>query len=319
MTPSSQVKWTGPMAAGALGLGLALGGCNKAPTAQNAAAANAASDTATDTGASAESAQTPKAAPEWTTNSPPPPLPTDTQPPIPEQGYIWTPGYWAWSDQTNDYYWTNGSWVQPPQVGQLWTPGFWAFVAGRYLFHQGHWGPHVGFYGGVDYGQGYTGEGYQGGRWQGDTFVYNTSVNNFGAAQIAHQYSQPVAERGGSGRVSFNGAGGVVASPTAADRAAAQEPQVAPTLLQDARMKQAQTNPVGRAGVVAHAPARPAVVQAQSTRPTPVARPPAAAARPPAPAARPAPAPAPRAEARPAARPAPALRPCRGGETDGRR
>ena len=30
----------------------------------------------------------------------PPPLPVYDQPPIPGDGYIWTPGYWAWDDNT---------------------------------------------------------------------------------------------------------------------------------------------------------------------------------------------------------------------------
>jgi WXXGXW repeat (2 copies) len=30
----------------------------------------------------------------------PPPLPVYDQPPIPAPGYIWTPGYWAWNDDT---------------------------------------------------------------------------------------------------------------------------------------------------------------------------------------------------------------------------
>ncbi len=29
--------------------------------------------------------------------SPPPPLPAETQPPIPAYGHVWAPGYWAWN------------------------------------------------------------------------------------------------------------------------------------------------------------------------------------------------------------------------------
>ena len=54
------------------------------------------------------------------------------------------------------YYWVPGTWVQPPRVGVLWTPGYWGFVGGVYAFHAGYWGPHVGFYGGVNYGFGYA-------------------------------------------------------------------------------------------------------------------------------------------------------------------
>src|SRR5271166_6921760 len=65
---------------------------------------------------------------------PPPPLPEYDQPPIPEEGYTWTPGYWAWNNY--DYYWVPGVWVAPPQPGLLWTPGYWAFLGGVYAFHR---------------------------------------------------------------------------------------------------------------------------------------------------------------------------------------
>src|SRR5215470_14230824 len=93
----------------------------------------------------------------------PPALPVYVQPPIPAPGYIWTPGYWAWNGY--DYYWVPGTWVLPPELGLLWTPGYWGWSNGVYVFNEGYWGPHVGFYGGVAYGFGYTGVGYEGGYW----------------------------------------------------------------------------------------------------------------------------------------------------------
>src|SRR5579871_1298867 len=86
----------------------------------------------------------------------PPELPVYEQPAIPGPGYIWSPGYWAWDGQ--DYYWVPGTWVLAPEPGYLWTPGYWGYEDGVYLWHEGYWGPHVGFYGGVDYGFGYAGE-----------------------------------------------------------------------------------------------------------------------------------------------------------------
>ncbi len=86
----------------------------------------------------------------------PPELPVYDQPPIPDAGYIWTPGYWAWNEPVG-YYWVPGTWVQPPAVAVLWTPPYWAWLGGSYRFHDGYWGPHVGYYGGVDYGHGYGG------------------------------------------------------------------------------------------------------------------------------------------------------------------
>ena len=90
----------------------------------------------------------------------PPALPDYVQPPIPQVGFMWTPGYWGYA-QTG-YYWVPGTWVQPPAVGVLWTPPYWGWSNGVYAFNQGYWGPHVGFYGGVNYGYGYGGNGYDG-------------------------------------------------------------------------------------------------------------------------------------------------------------
>src|SRR6202451_4735931 len=93
----------------------------------------------------------------------PPALPVYDQPPIPGDGYIWTPGYWAWGDDIQDYYWVPGTWVQAPQPEYLWTPGYWGWAGGAFIWNAGYWGPHVGFYGGGDYGFGYGGGGFGGG------------------------------------------------------------------------------------------------------------------------------------------------------------
>ena len=51
----------------------------------------------------------------------PPALPVYAQPPAPGDGYLWTPGYWAWGP--DGYYWVPGVWVMPPRVGVLVDPG----------------------------------------------------------------------------------------------------------------------------------------------------------------------------------------------------
>src|SRR5882757_7148519 len=56
-------------------------------------------------------------------NIAPPALPVYEQPLCPGDGYIWTPGYWAYGDE--GYYWVPGTWVLAPQPGYLWTPGYW--------------------------------------------------------------------------------------------------------------------------------------------------------------------------------------------------
>jgi hypothetical protein len=151
----------------------------------------------------------------------PPPLPEDPQPVVPEEGYLWTPGYWYWGGAA--YVWVPGAWLQPPAVGLLWTPAYWSFAEGRYLFHPGYWGPHVGFYGGIDYGFGYFGSGYAGGHWVGHAFAYNSIVNHLNPSVVRNVYAAAVA---GPGRnlVSFNGGpGGTTAVATEQERHAAAE------------------------------------------------------------------------------------------------
>jgi WXXGXW repeat (2 copies) len=163
-------------------------------------------------------------------NIEPPVLPVYVQPPLPAPGYLWTPGYWAWDG--SDYYWVPGTWVQPPQSGLLWTPGYWGWTNGAYLWNGGYWGPQVGFYGGVNYGFGYTGSGYHGGYWHGGAFFYNRAVANFGGVHIMNVYSAPVPHTAVS-RVSFNGGqGGIHAQPSAGERAAMTAHHFAATSMQ---------------------------------------------------------------------------------------
>ena len=162
----------------------------------------------------------------------PPELPVYEQPLCPGEGYIWTPGYWAYGD--DDYYWVPGTWVLAPRVGVLWTPGYWGWGDGGYFWHGGYWGPHVGFYGGVNYGFGYVGVGYLGGRWEGGHFAYNRTVNNVNVSVIHNTYNTRITNNyNNSTRVSFNGGnGGVRAQETAQERQAAHEQHIQATGVQ---------------------------------------------------------------------------------------
>src|SRR5438067_2889330 len=156
----------------------------------------------------------------------PPAIPVYVQPPCPVEGYLWTPGYWAYAD--DDYYWVPGVWVAPPRVGVLWTPGYWGWNEGVYLFHAGYWGPHVGFYGGINYGFGYGGVGFVGGEWRGGAFYYNRYVTNVSVSSVTHVYNRSVIVNS-TATTSFNGGeGGVKAVPTAQEEAAAHETHTAP-------------------------------------------------------------------------------------------
>ena len=137
----------------------------------------------------------------------PPAIPVYEQPPCPEDGYIWTPGYWAWSDDDGDYYWVPGTWVPAPETGYLWTPPYWAWNDGAFVFYDGYWGPHIGFYGGINYGFGYFGDGFEGGRWDNGHFFYNRSVTNVNVTIVHNVYNTTVVNRSET-RISYNGGNG---------------------------------------------------------------------------------------------------------------
>src|SRR6266403_1757231 len=89
-----------------------------------------------------------------------------------------------------------------PVAGYIWTPGYW--------------GPSVGFYGGVNYGYGYTGDGYWGGRWNGNNFQYNTAVTRVNTNVVHNTYvNNSVNKQVNANRASFNGPNGVNAQETA--------------------------------------------------------------------------------------------------------
>ncbi|QMV18548.1 BcpO-related WXXGXW repeat protein [Granulicella sp. 5B5] len=203
----------------------------------------------------------------------PPPLPDYDQPPAPDPNYLWTPGYWAWGP--DGYYWVPGAWVPPPYYGALWTPPYWGWYGGRYCFHHGYWGPHVGFYGGINYGFGYIGIGYFGGYWRGHDFYYNRSVNNVGHLNGSYVYNRAVVYNGRTygarpnNRVSYNGGrGGLNVRPQAAELAARREPHTAPRQEQIQLRQTAMQNPRQRFsannGRPAEAFARPGTIPARS-------------------------------------------------------
>ncbi len=175
----------------------------------------------------------------------PPVLPVYDQPLCPGDGYLWTPGYWAWGD--DDYYWVPGTWVEAPEVGFLWTPPWWGWEGGFYRFHEGFWGPQVGFYGGINYGFGYFGTGFYGGRWQGDHFFYNREVMNVNVANIHNVYNEHVTINNNT-HVAFNGGrGGIEARPTPEEEAAARGRHVGPVGAQTQHEQAARSNPQFRA------------------------------------------------------------------------
>ena len=174
----------------------------------------------------------------------PPALPVYVQPALPGPGYMWTPGYWAYGD--DGYYWVPGTWVLPPQPGFLWTPGYWGWGGGIYSWHAGYWGPHIGFYGGVNYGFGYTGVGFVGGYWHGGAFFYNHACANFGSVHITNVYNRTVVNN--FNHVSFNGgAAGLRARPTPGEMRAEHDHHFEATGMQRDHEHMASTNRENRA------------------------------------------------------------------------
>ena len=179
----------------------------------------------------------------------PPALPVYTQPICPQPGYMWTPGYWGYGPA--GYYWVPGVWVAPPAIGMLWTPPYWGWGAGAYIFHPGYWGPHVGYYGGINYGFGYMGVGFVGGYWHGGGFFYNRAVMNVNPTFVHNTYiNRTVVNRytvNNYNHVAYSGGpGGINHPPTPQERMAANEQHVGATSAQAQHMQSAASSPQQR-------------------------------------------------------------------------
>jgi hypothetical protein len=175
----------------------------------------------------------------------PPVLPVYEQPLCPQDGWMWTPGFWAYGD--DGYYWVPGTWVPAPYEGALWTPGYWGWGNGLYIWHGGYWGPHVGYYGGVNYGFGYMGIGFVGGMWAGGAFRYNTAVMHVNTTVIHNTYvDRTSVERNtvaNDRHVAFSGGPGGINHPaTAQENQYSHESHTAPTSYQTQHETAARTN-----------------------------------------------------------------------------
>ncbi len=93
-------------------------------------------------------------------------------------------------------------------------------MTSSYGYTPGYWGQYIGYYGGIDYGFGYTGYcGYQGGYWGGGHFNYNRSVNNIDLTVVHNVYRRSVVVYTPNAHVSYNGgSGGIRAAARPASR-----------------------------------------------------------------------------------------------------
>src|SRR5689334_13591338 len=175
----------------------------------------------------------------------PPVLPVYVQPPCPEPGFIWTPGYWAYGD--DGYYWVPGAWVPAPYEGALWTPPYWGWSNGLYVFHTGYWGPVVGYYGGVNYGYGYMGVGFVGGEWREHHFFYNEAVMHVNRTYIHNTYINKTIVHEhtviNNNHIAYSGGPhGIRHMPTQEERRAMNVPHVAETRFQQQHVQEARMN-----------------------------------------------------------------------------
>ena len=111
----------------------------------------------------------------------------------------------------------------------------------------GYWGPHVGYYGGVNYGFGYMGIGFVGGAWRGHEFAYNTAVVRVNETVIHNTYvDRNIVERNTvvrDSRVAYSGGpGGINHQPTGEERGYMHESHMAPTGAQQAHVQAARVD-----------------------------------------------------------------------------
>jgi hypothetical protein len=116
-----------------------------------------------------------------------------------------------------------------------------------YVFHDGYWGAHIGYYGGVNYGYGYGGIGFAGGEWRGGHFAYNTAVINVNREVIHTTYiDRTIVERNtivNPGHVAYSGGpGGIHHDPAPEERMAEHEQHQAPTVFQQHHIEAAKAD-----------------------------------------------------------------------------
>ena len=160
----------------------------------------------------------------------PPPLPVYDQPPIPEPGYLWVPGYWAWDDDTG-YYWVPGTWVLPPE------PEFavdarllvWGWDDGVYVFTPAIGDRRSGSTAASPTASAMTASATRAAIGAGARFTTTTPSTISGGVRIVNVYSKTVVVNNVT-NVSFNGgAHGTTARPTPEQIAAGNQRHIPAT------------------------------------------------------------------------------------------
>src|SRR6202044_485820 len=119
---------------------------------------------------------------------------------------------------------------------------WWGYENNVYRLHWGFWASSIGFYGGINYGYGYTGRGYYGAYWRNNTVYYNRSITNVNVTIIHNVYNYQVPNNRGT-RISYNGGrGGINLRPTAPELAVVHEPRIPPVSTQVQYVREAAAN-----------------------------------------------------------------------------
>ena len=72
---------------------------------------------------------------EVVTDSAPPPLQVEHQPP-PRDGYVWSAGHWEWNGRS--YVWASGIWILERRAAH-WVDARWEQADAHWHYVPGHW------------------------------------------------------------------------------------------------------------------------------------------------------------------------------------
>jgi len=106
---------------------------------------------------------------------------------------MWTPGFGK-RVRPEGYYWVPGTWVSTSLRRRALDPRNWGWANGAYAFNEGYWGPHIGFYGAVNYGFGYGASDLKAGNGANGGFSSTTAlmVNIGGGVRVTNVYEKTV-------------------------------------------------------------------------------------------------------------------------------
>jgi len=69
----------------------------------------------------------------------PPPVVIEQPSPPPDPSYVWTPGYWRWDTEAEQWRWIAGQWLNPPYPGAKWQAGYWQKTPDGWVWRKGRW------------------------------------------------------------------------------------------------------------------------------------------------------------------------------------